>query len=187
MLPFFPSLNTSEYRWTGRSHIVDTSSHFARSWHHTSRSGGGLPVPVGVLEQQHPNWSNLIEPAINDALRIVTGCLRPTPVDNLPILTGIRPAELRLSGATLSLARRAMKVGHLLLSALTCPPSAKARGLVSRHAFVPAAQQLISISVNNNIRAAHCGSPMECGVGGQPACIPDTGTHPPGMALPRWA
>jgi len=33
--------------------------------------------------------TRLIDPTINDALRIVTGCLRPTPVDNLPILAGI--------------------------------------------------------------------------------------------------
>jgi len=49
-----------------------------------------------------------MDPAINDALRIVTGCLRPTPADNLPILAGIQPTELRRDGATLSLARRAM-------------------------------------------------------------------------------
>jgi len=55
-------------------------------------------------------------------LRIVTGCLRPTPADNLPILAGIQPAELRHTGATLSLARRAMEPEHLLHSALTCPP-----------------------------------------------------------------
>jgi len=71
-------------------------------------------------------------------------CLRPTPADNLPILDGIQPAELRRSGATLSLARRAMEPGHLLHSALTWPPSANARRLKSRHTFVPAAQQLIS-------------------------------------------
>jgi len=35
-------------------------------------------------------------------LRIVTGCLRPTPADNLPILAGIQPAELRCNGATVS-------------------------------------------------------------------------------------
>ena len=46
----------------------------------------------------------LIDPGINDALRIVTGCLRPTPAD-----AGIRPAELRRNGATLYLARRAME------------------------------------------------------------------------------
>ena len=41
----------------------------------------------------------LNHPAINETLRIVTGCLRPTPTDNLPILAGIQPAELHRSGA----------------------------------------------------------------------------------------
>jgi len=68
--------------------------------------------------------TRLIDPAINDALRIVIGCLRPTPADNLPILVGIEPAELRRSGATLSLARSAMEPGHLLHSAFTRPSSA---------------------------------------------------------------
>jgi len=96
-----------------------------------------------------PHWS-----AINDALRIVTGCLRPTPADNFQILAGIQPAELRRSGATLSLGRRAMERGHLVHSALTHPSSPHARRLKSRQPFVPAAQQLISFSDNNNIRAA---------------------------------
>ena len=56
---------------------------------------------------------------IDAALRIVTGCLRPTPADNTPIFAGIQPAEFRHSGATLSLGRRAMEPGHLLHSALT--------------------------------------------------------------------
>ena len=43
---------------------------------------------------------------LNDALHIVTGCLRPTPTDHLSVLSGIQPAELHRMGATLSLARR---------------------------------------------------------------------------------
>jgi len=43
---------------------------------------------------------------------------------------------------------------HLLHSALTCPSSGNGRHLKSRHPFAPAAQQLISLSDNNNIRAA---------------------------------
>jgi len=39
--------------------------------------------------------TRLIASAVNDALRIVTGCQGPTPADNLPILAGIQPAELR--------------------------------------------------------------------------------------------
>jgi len=65
-----------------------------------------------------------------------------------------QPAELRRSGATLSLTRRAIEPGHLLHSGLTRPSGAVARRLKSRHPFVPAAQQLISLSDNNNIRAA---------------------------------
>ena len=83
--------------------------------------------------------SRLTDSAVNDTLQIVTGCLRPTPANNLPTLAGIQPAELRRNGATLSLARRAMEPGHLLHSALTCPPTANARSLRSRHPFVPAA------------------------------------------------
>jgi len=75
---------------------------------------------LSTAEYCAPVWcrsahTRLIDSAINDALRIVTGCLRPTPADNLPILAGIQPAELRRKEAPLSLARRAMEPGHLLL------------------------------------------------------------------------
>jgi len=66
----------------------------------------------------------------------------------------IQPAELCRSGGTLSLARCAIELGHLLHSALTHPPSADARRLKSRHPFVLAAQQLIS-SFDDNKSAAH--------------------------------
>ena len=99
--------------------------------------------------------TRLIDPAINDALRIVTGCLRPTPADNLPTLAGMQPAELRRIGATLSLARRAREPGHLLHLELTRPSSANARRLKSRHPSVPAAQHLISLSgqIANGMRS----------------------------------
>jgi len=58
--------------------------------------------------------------AINDVLQIVTGCLRPRPADNLPILANIQPADLRRKGVILPLARRAIEPGHLFQSALTC-------------------------------------------------------------------
>ena len=47
-----------------------------------------------------------------------------------------------------------MEPGHLLPSALTRPSGENPRRLKSRHSFAPAAQQLISSSDNNNIRAA---------------------------------
>ena len=65
--------------------------------------------------------TRLTDPVINDVLRIVTGCLHPTPADNLPIIAGPQSAELRRKGATMSLACRAKEPGHLLRSALTRP------------------------------------------------------------------
>jgi len=117
-----------------------------------------LALVHSTAEYCAPVWcrsahTRLTDPAINDALRIVTGCLRPTPADNLSILAGIQPAELRRNGTTQSLARRAMEPGHLLHSALTRPSSAAARRLKSRNPFVRGAQHLISSS-DNNIRAA---------------------------------
>ena len=83
-----------------------------------------LALEHSTAEYCAPVWcrsahTRLIDPAINDALRIVTGCLHPTPADTLPILAGIQPAELHRNGATLSLARHAMEPGHRLHLALT--------------------------------------------------------------------
>jgi len=49
-----------------------------------------------------------------------------------------------------------MESGHLLYSALTCPSSANAWRFKSGHPFVPVAQHPISLSDNNNMRAAIC-------------------------------
>jgi len=135
-----------------------------------------LVLVISTAEYCAPIWchsahTRLIDHVINDALRIVTGCLRPTSADNLPTLAVIQPAELRRSGTTLTLGRRVMEPGHLLHSAFSRPSSAVARRLKSRHPFVPAAQQLISFSDNNNIHAAQRAS-MVRGVGGQPHKTP---------------
>ena len=71
-------------------------------------------------------------------LRIVTGCLRPTPTHNLPVLSGIHPAELRRQGATLSLANRSsLDPSHTLHEQLTEPQSASKERIKSRRSFVP--------------------------------------------------
>jgi len=95
-----------------------------------------LALVHSTAEYCAPVWyrsahTRLTDPTINDALRIVTGCLRPTPANNLPILAGIQSAELRRRGATPSLGRRVMEPGHLLHSALT-RPSVQTHGASNR-------------------------------------------------------
>ena len=87
----------------------------------------------------------LIDKPINDAFRLVPGCLRPTSTDNLPVfvLSGITPTELRQNTATLSLACRAQGSNHLLHDRLTSHPYGGHRQLKSRHPLVPVALDLL--------------------------------------------
>ena len=107
-----------------------------------------------------PTWcrsahTRLIDSVFDDALRIVTGCLRPTPTDNLPVLSGIQPAELRRQGATLSLANRSyLDPGHNLLGQLTEPQASSKERLKSRRLFVRTAQRLLHNLAELAIRAA---------------------------------
>ena len=100
-------------------------------------------------------YTRLIDSVFTDALRIVAGCLRPTPTDNLLVLSGILPAELRCQGATLSLANRSsLDPGHILHGQLTEPPAASKERLKSRRPFVPAARKLLRNLSELAIRAA---------------------------------
>ena len=59
-----------------------------------------LSLVYSTAEYCAPVWcrsanTRLMDSVLNDALRIITGCLRPTPTDQLLILSGIQPAELR--------------------------------------------------------------------------------------------
>ena len=69
-------------------------------------------------------YTRLIDNISNDALRIVTKCLRPTPTDHLPILSGTQPAELRRLGAALSLAKcGTLSPDHILRDQLAGSPN----------------------------------------------------------------
>ena len=59
-------------------------------------------------------YTFLLDRPVSDDLRIVIGCMKPTLTAYLPVLPNIPPAELRQKGATLSLARRPLDLGHTL-------------------------------------------------------------------------
>ena len=79
-----------------------------------------LSLVYSTAEYCAPVWCRianicLIDSVLNNAIRIVTGYLRPSPTDHLPIISGIQPAELRRLGATLSLAyRESLDPDHIL-------------------------------------------------------------------------
>ena len=79
-----------------------------------------LSLVYSAAEYCTPVWCRsahtcIIDSVLNDALRIVTGCLCPTPTDHLHVLSGIQPAELRRLRVTLSLAYRgSLDPNHIL-------------------------------------------------------------------------
>ena len=83
-----------------------------------------------------------MDTAINSALRIVTGCLKPTPVSYLPVLAGIAPASLRRDAATLTLARKAQENDWHILHKATTTPAPTGR-LKSRRPFSKSAQAML--------------------------------------------
>ena len=130
---------------------------------------------------------------MNDALRIVTGCLCPTPKDHLPILSGIQPAELRRLGATLSLAHRgSLDPDHILYGLLSGSSDTRQVRLRSRCPIVPVARNLfdnlarlgirVSEWTNHKWKTNYCENTSRLRV-----FVPETGARPVGMGLPRVA
>ena len=117
-----------------------------------------LSLVYSTAEYCTPVWCRsaltcFIDSILNDALRIVTGCLRPIPTEDLPALAGIQQAELRRLGATLFSANRAIHdPDHVLHGQLVGQQNAHLERLKSRHPFVPAAWKLLGSLSKLDIR-----------------------------------
>ena len=85
-----------------------------------------------------------IDKVIIDALRIMTGCLRPTLTDNFFVLARIQPIQLRRQTAILSLAFHPQEPEHLLHKRLVFLSCGYLRQLKSRHPCVLAALELLN-------------------------------------------
>ena len=141
----------------------------------------------------HSAHTRLIDSVLNDALRVVTGCLRPTPTDHLPVLSGIQPAELRRMGATLSLAYRgSLDPDHILYGLLSGSSDTWQVRLKSRRRYVPASWNLLDNLASLGIRASewtnHKWKTEYCENASRLRdFVPGTGARPVGMGLPRAA
>ena len=157
-----------------------------------------LSLVYSTAEYCAPVWccsahTRLIDNVLNDALHIVTGCLRPTSTDHSPILSGIQPAELRRLGATLSLAHReSLDPDHILYGLLSGFSDTRQVGLRSRRPFVPAARNRLDNLARLSIRASewtnhkwnaeYCENAFRLRV-----FMPGTGARSVGMGLPQAA
>ena len=151
-----------------------------------------LSLVYSTAEYCAPVWccsahTRLIDSVLNDALRMVTGCLRPTPTDHLPVLSGIHPAELRRMGATLSLVYRgSLDLDYILYGLLSGSSDTRQVRLRSRRPFVSAARNRLDNLSRLGIRTFewtnHKWKTEYCeGASRLRAFVPRTGARPVGM------
>ena len=157
-----------------------------------------LPLVYSTAEYCAPVWcrsahTRLIDSVLNDALRIVTGCLRPTPTDHLPILSGIQPVEHRRLGAILSLDHRgSLDPDHILYGLLSGTLDTRQARLRYKRPFVPGARNCLDNLARLGIRASewknHKWKTEYCENASRlRAFVPGTGARPVRMGLPRAA
>ena len=157
-----------------------------------------LSLVYSTAEYCAPVWcrsahTRLIDSVLNNALRIVTGCLRLTPTDRLAVLSGVQPTELHRLGATLSLAHRgSLDLDHILYGLLNGSSDTRQVRLKSRRPSVPAARNLLDNLARLGIRASewtnHKWNAEYCENASRlRAFVPETGARPVGMGLPRAA
>ena len=157
-----------------------------------------LSLVYSTADYCAPVWcrsahTHLINSVLNNALRVVTGCLRPTPTDHLPILSGIQPAELRRMRVTLSLAYRgSLDPDHILHGLLSESSDSRQAILRFRRPFAPGARNLL----DNLARLGMCASEWTNhkwktkyykNSSRLRVFVPGTGTRPVCMGLSRAA
>ena len=119
-----------------------------------------LSLVYSTAEYCAPVWcrsahTRLIDSVLNNALRILTGCLRPSPTDHLLVLSGIQPAELRRLGATFFLAHcGSLNPDHILYGILSGSSATGQVRLRSRRPLVPTARNLLNNLARLGIRAS---------------------------------
>ena len=110
-----------------------------------------LALVYSLAEYCAPVWSrsartHLLDRLINDALRMVTRCMKSTPTEYLPALFGFPPAYIRRKATTLSLARQSLEPGHTHYNYFKRPMTKKR--LKSRKPFVIEGQGFLAQNTN---------------------------------------
>ena len=157
-----------------------------------------LSLVYSAAEYCAPVWchsahTRLIDSVLNNVMSMVTGCLRPTPMDHLPVVSGIQPAELCQMGVTLSLAYRgSLDPDHILYGLLSGSSDTCQARLRSRRLFVPAVRNLLDNLARLGIHASewtnHKWNAKYCENASRlRAFVPKTSARPVGMGLPRVA
>ena len=115
----------------------------------TTLRTGALALVYSAAEYASPVWCRSshaykLDCALNDTMRIITGCLRPTPTVFLPVLSGVEPPDVRREARVGRLVNAARTFpGHILHDCVIAATSIGRQRLKSRHSFSNHAARLL--------------------------------------------
>ena len=147
-----------------------------------------LAIVYSSAEYATPVWSRSshtkkLDVSLNDTMRIITGCVKPTPTHLLPVLSGIAPTKRRRNYVSNKISYHAWaNKEHPLHSLVPDPQNLRPQRLKSRHPFYRHAaehhncDQDIIEAWNKEWTKHQCPKQL--------TITPDT-TAPPGSDLPR--
>ena len=151
-----------------------------------------LALNFSVAEYCAPVWhhsahTELVDTALNSAMRLVTGCIRPTPTSQLSILSGIAPPDLRREAQCLNLLARAEATPNHLMRYITeknmcSQPRLRRQTLSNRLCALRVEAQTASPNAWPLQRWTDRWEREDCQLRN---FIPRPTTHPPGSDLPR--
>ena len=125
-----------------------TSGYVTTKLHRTSICGcNNNAILSGRAEYCSQVWcrsahTHRLAAALDNGLRLVSGCIRSTPTFMLPVVSGIMPPDIRRNKQCLALSRRAEADDqHALHNIVTASTPGRKR-LQSRHPFSEHAKQL---------------------------------------------
>lgn len=99
-LSFNQHCSDTKKKVIARNNIIRKLAHSTWGAHpHTLRTSA-LALSISAAEYAAPVWRNSthakqVDVAVNDTLRVITGCLRPTPVNKLYPIASIAPPNIR--------------------------------------------------------------------------------------------
>ncbi|XP_076817991.1 uncharacterized protein LOC143463411 [Clavelina lepadiformis] len=162
------------------------------SWGASTFRTAALAIVHSAAEYAAPVWcrsvhAKKLDTTLNETLRIITGCLRSTPVAFMPVLAGIAPPKHRRAQATHKIACQAMdSINHPLHATLGGQPHGGRQRLVSRRPFSRHAAALVAAGFN--INTAWCDDWKEVSRPLPPQFnVEPSTTTPTGADLPRKA
>ena len=109
---------------------------------------GALALVYSAAEYASPAWcrsthTRKLDVALNNTMRIITGCMRPTETTFLPVVAGITPPDIRREACVARITATAKNNSdHLLHHKVTAVDAACPQRLVSHRPFSRHAAQL---------------------------------------------